>query len=97
MQQPAAQAKPANSKATRAKNKEIASFIYTSAHTRDIQTISAMAADLETFAWNSNMSRRYLTLNKEEAEEEQQEWEELDEPIDQDIDEGDYVSSSNGC
>lgn len=56
-----------------------------------------MAADLETFAWNSNMSRRYLTLNKEEAEEEQQEWEELDEPIDQDIDEGDYVSSSNGC
>ena len=94
MPQPAAQAKPANSNATRAKNKEIASFIYTSAHTRDIQTISAMAADLETFAWSSNLSRRYMTLNKNEAEaeEEQQEWEELDEPIDLDIDEGDYVS-----
>ena len=96
MPQPAAQAKPANSKATRAKNKEIASFIYTSVHTRDIQTISAMAADLETLAWNSNMNRRYMTLNKNEAEaeaeEEQQEWEELDEPIDLDIDEGDYVS-----
>ena len=33
-----------------------------------------------------------MTVNKVEAMEEQQEWEELDEPIDQDIDEGDYVS-----
>ena len=41
-----------------------------------------MAADLETFAWNSNMSKRFMTLNKVEEKEEQQEWEELDEPID---------------
>ena len=33
------------------RNKEIPSFVYTSAHTRDLDQIRAMAADLSTFDW----------------------------------------------
>lgn len=63
-------------------DKEIPSFIYTSAHSRDLEAIKAMAAEIETRV----IDFRTPDYLKREG------WEELDEAIDEDIDEGEYVS-----
>lgn len=63
-------------------DKEIPSFIYTSAHSRDLESMKAMASEIETL----NLDFRSPQNLKLEG------WEELDEPIDEDIDEGDYVN-----
>ena len=64
---------------------EIPSFIYTSAHTRDMDTIFQMASQLETIDWNDFDER-------DPANSHLCGWEDLDEPIDVDIDEGIYVN-----
>ena len=71
-------------------NNEIPSFIYTSAHVRDLDAIKIMAGELATFERNSNQldprDPSYMELEG---------WEFLREPIDYDIDEGDYVQEGS--
>ena len=65
---------------------EIPSFIYTSAHVRDLEAIKVMAGELATCERNKDQldprDPSYMELEG---------WEFLREPIDNDIDEGDYV------
>ena len=64
---------------------DIPSFIYTSAHTRDMDKIIEMARDLQTIEWYDIDDRDPQNANIGG-------WEDLNEPIDEDIDEGPFVN-----
>lgn len=59
--------------------------MYTSAHVRDLETIKKLAAELATYDWRAKDPRNPAYLEEDG-------WVPVEEPMDKDIDEGDYVS-----
>ena len=70
-------------------DRDVPLFVYTSAHVRDLETIKKLAAELATYDWRAKDPRNPAFLEEEG-------WEPVPEPMDNDIDEGDYVEQGTG-